>query len=300
MVRFRMLVAATVISLASGQGHVHAQTTTEPPKAHAKKARTVHHATHVPTAEERLNADIKDEQAKVGLAEQGLVAVIASGTDGGQIDQTDMPPIDGTANLARTFAEARTPKQDDFSPDPTFTAQAGDRFEVRLKAGIGIVVPFSWSYTPGRLAFHVNLDPNRSGAGYGLLMLREGSKSAAGYVGQNAFGATQDVSRMEMFGDELSMLSDPVSSGEEGRYGAEFDLSGNEARALSKNVQLLIQGTLSRLPSGQLAKCEAGGSSATVDNPIDTITHTCRIGVTVSRVAYINTATGAVLKEWTN
>lgn len=140
------------------------------------------------------------------------------------------------------------------------------------------------------------------------------------YVGSNAFGASTRVSVQNWRRSALGVISIPpgedfpwsrkqlarnAAMGFRGGanestnyYPYQVDISGPEARTLVENVRVEIEGTMTALTSGKLADCVRRYSGPAIDAPYSITQTTCWVGANITRIAYVNSATGAVLKEF--
>ena len=81
-------------------------------------------------------------------------------------------------------------------------------------------------------------------------------------------------------------------------YPYQVDISGPEARTLVENVRVEIEGTMTALTPGKLVDCVRSYSGPAIDAPYSITETTCWVGANITRIAYVNSATGAVLKEF--
>lgn len=173
-----------------------------------------------------------------------------------------------------------------------------------------------FDYKDGKLILNVsplNAWPRLDGPSSSMpvLIVNDGTRMTGSYIGQNAFGVTARVRNFRnisagiaIVGSPKPMLS-PMRAAMKSRYAKDTDwwvsmnLPPSEARALALNTQAVVQGTYTTLPSGKAGFCHSMGLSATLDSPSNYHTEQCFIGAKVTRIALVNKATGAVLKEWT-
>jgi hypothetical protein len=73
--------------------------------------------------------------------------------------------------------------------------------------------------------------------------------------------------------------------------------SGDEARRLTKDVVLLIDGVVMSEDS-KAASCEESRSGATLDDPTDEGIMTCTIHADITSLAFVDEATGKTLGKW--
>lgn len=141
-------------------------------------------------------------------------------------------------------------------------------------------------YEDGRLSL------NFFSKGGGRFVVRSRSAPFGSYVGQNGFGARVRVSRVQVITDAL------VVSGSANDYQWSQSVSGPEARAMSRDLAVVVEGRLADLKSGKLTECTANAVSATLHKPYDVLKDSCDVGGILTRVAFIRRSTGMVLKEW--
>lgn len=130
------------------------------------------------------------------------------------------------------------------------------------------------------------------------------------YVGSNGFGAKSRVAVQRLRENALEMRDRPagvvdpelaaipgVAAIEPQAYSVEIQISGAEARALTKDVRIVIEGTIAPLVGGGATYCKPLDREATFSSPIEVHGEQCWIGANVSRVAFVR-GSGEVIKEW--
>jgi hypothetical protein len=81
-------------------------------------------------------------------------------------------------------------------------------------------------------------------------------------------------------------------------YWVDIGLQGDDARRLSGDARLVVEGVTAPLPNGYSTQCVDTRSPPEVKYPRDIRTESCWIGVKISRIAGVDSADGHVLKEW--
>lgn len=145
-----------------------------------------------------------------------------------------------------------------------------------------------------------------------VLNVADNTKMTGTYIGQNAFGAQARVRNFKNVGAGIAIanspraMPSPLNVAIKARYADNtdwwltYDLPPSQAKAVALNTVAVVQGTYAKLPSGKVGFCHTGGVTATIDKPSNYHSERCYIGADVTRVALVNKATGAVLKEWTS
>lgn len=243
-------------------------------------------------------------------------------------------PPEPPAPIAQVMSAAHTAfrlsKADKFAATPTIPAAEGKSFKLTLRLGDGDVasgiMPNSgyYSYKNGTLEFVVSKDTNPrpyyENDKTELLYFSSVNTPGKSYVGRNAYGAATRVSVENWRRSALGIVSIP--EGEELPYMAReaakdeargikrmvppsldtypyvVEVSGPEARQLVANVRVVIEGTMTQLASGKLTDCVTDYSEPKINAPYEISEYICWVGANITRIAYINTATGAVLKEF--
>lgn len=205
-----------------------------------------------------------------------------------------------------------------------------DKFRVPLKNALDgqhfkATVPFdtdmiafgatSYDYENGKLLLSLSPDKaapllRQGGKGLKVVLIAESTRSLGSYVGQNAFGAKARVTSLKNDGAGIALVSAPrpmlrarVISGIEvepkSGWFYEAELAPADAKALALKSAVEIEGTYAETPWGDAGFCNEYGSGATIQDPTDYYSSRCYVAVNVDRIAFVNEATGAVLKEWT-
>ena len=123
-----------------------------------------------------------------------------------------------------------------------------------------------------------------------------GSVALGHYSGRNGFGATADVSVNRAFVDNL-LLVNRDDDDEEYYYIATLD--GPTARALATNTKFIIDGVMAKAKNGKLADCTSNYFGPTLESPVDDVVQRCWVGVQISKMAFVNSATGEIIRSWT-
>lgn len=152
---------------------------------------------------------------------------------------------------------------------------------------------------------------------YRALPFRKSSEGRDGYVGVNAYGASKSVSASSWEVNAVAFIRAPTMEySEEAKafedrrlyphdpsppddYTLEIQARGADARALSSDLELVVDGSITALSSnGGTAICGMQRRRPTLDAPEDIVFRTCYVGAVVNRVAYVRRSTGVVLKEF--
>lgn len=137
------------------------------------------------------------------------------------------------------------------------------------------------------------------------------------YAAQNGYGASATVS-VEIW--NLSALAinsapafdySPIHKKLEAMRGTKSNLppddfplfltvAGDEARRLTQDIRVVVEGTIAPIKgSKSTALCKALIYEPKVTSPTESRMETCYVGADITRVAYIDTANGKVLREYT-
>jgi len=173
-----------------------------------------------------------------------------------------------------------------------------------------------WSFKPGRLLLYFSpgdVEIYKPGDFMGekvpKMDLISHCDSKPGYVGQNAFGAKVRVTVSSCVRGGVAFTSAPVglqpSWQDENRrmqpgqdYWVELPLQGPAAKIVSGDADLVVEGTIDRLSTGQMFSCKHDSSEPKIDDPVDWEEMQCDAGVKVTRVAFVRHSTGEIIKEW--
>lgn len=114
---------------------------------------------------------------------------------------------------------------------------------------------------------------------------------------ENAFGAGASVEVVHdtIFGMALIGHGSLPAGGD---YTAVLNLPAEEARSLVQSVNLVVEGTVRNYGEQQAVLCGSRYIEPTLDGPREIFSEICVLSVDVRRVAFVNTSSGAVLKEW--
>jgi len=244
-------------------------------------------------------------------------------------------PASKPSVLALAIGQARTSgarqRVDRFAADAAATAYEGAPFSVTLRPIDGNTTGVAansalWTYDRGELTF--DLTPtqaprrNYEFRKYELIYTSAVGRNGKPYVGANAFGATRRVTVEHWRREGIAVLSAPhgeepaslsrrnaadVARGLpvyhyadlEKSYPLIIHASGPDARNAVATTVLVVEGTLTKLPDeAGVAICASSYNGPEVDAPIEINEAACWAGANITRVAYINRTTGAVLKEW--
>lgn len=200
--------------------------------------------------------------------------------------------------------------------EPVQTGLDGRSFKITLPVDSDVMsAGVSYDYTDGKLV--LKLVPNKGwplfrspSESLPYVVVESANKNLGSYIGQNAYGATARVKSLKNLAAGIALVTAPRTvsrtretmgipiTSEKGWF-AEVQLPPSEAKVLSRDVALVIEGTDTKVPWGDAGFCDFSGSNATLDAPLDYYSQKCFLGANVARIAFVNMATGAVLKEWT-
>ena len=177
-----------------------------------------------------------------------------------------------------------------------------------------------FTYKNGKLQLVFIPDEKPAGSGYGgpryLIGVIGGSrKPQRSFVGTNAFGATVRVQVESFDANGLAMFERPAGGAnpympadvspqvasylpQRASYSLDLELPPAEARRVSSDAGLLVEGTLAAFPDGKPSICKPIYIEATVANPLRLYGEECWVGARVRRIAFARRSTGEVLKEW--
>lgn len=226
------------------------------------------------------------------------------------------PRITNEDSFSRAIAALRADAADhDKFKQPVETYLQGHSFKIALPivSELGAFFDTSFDYKGGKL--ELGLRPSKAERSLGaarnsvpVLVVTSGTKSLGKYVGQNAFGATARVSSYKNSSSGIALVSSPKLMTRSNSYAGgpsyagwwiELPLPPNEARTLAETSDAVVEGTYAKLPWGEAGFCDFDASSATLSKPTDFYRQRCFLGANVTRIAFTNRVTGAILKEWT-
>lgn len=236
-----------------------------------------------------------------------------------------MPSPELSAVLRAAHAGAARQRADKFA-EVASPGVAGTPFRVQLRLRDGDstgVAPNTgfWTYKERRLTFHFSPeDVGPLGSRTKVFFIAGRMTPGRPYVASNAFGTSVRVSVENWSQDAIAIVKMPVGEvspfyqGDdpyrarlglpaiqmpEDNFPYSVEASGPEARGLVTNVRLVIEGKFAPLfGKGSLTDCDIHHIAPDIDGPIEIILNACWVGAEISRIAYVNTATGAVLKEF--
>lgn len=77
-------------------------------------------------------------------------------------------------------------------------------------------------------------------------------------------------------------------------------VAGEEARRLTQDIRVVVEGTIAPIKGSKAtALCKAKAFEASIDSPTEHRVETCYVGADITRVAYVDSASGKVLQEYT-
>lgn len=77
-------------------------------------------------------------------------------------------------------------------------------------------------------------------------------------------------------------------------------VAGEEARRLTQDIRVVVEGTIAPIKGSKAtALCKAKMFEASISSPTEHRIETCYVGADITRVAYIDSASGKVLQEYT-
>lgn len=143
------------------------------------------------------------------------------------------------------------------------------------------------------------------------IIIAENHKMNGRYVGQNAYGATTEVTSFTGKSNALALVTQPTmmlspASSDRGfsllegtNYWVRLKLDPGAAKNVAMDTDAVIEGTYGKIGStDKVVGCEINGGSATIDLPVDSFDERCFIGANVTRVAFVRRSTREVIKEW--
>lgn len=195
-------------------------------------------------------------------------------------------------------------KPDDFSKGFDDSPLKGRLFAVEIPApsyGGSSVTQVSWSYDADKTMLSVTVDPGAP--------VQSKTDFGPKKKMSNAFGAEIEVDTMETWQIELGAeyekplgvfpTVDPLYSLTGTSHGPLIwtaRLPPEQARRLTANLQLRLEGKVVATEQGQTVSCGTETRSATFTSPTESTTHNCIVYVRYSRVALV-TKDGRVLHE---
>ncbi|NIJ09401.1 hypothetical protein FHS31_003033 [Sphingomonas vulcanisoli] len=232
------------------------------------------------------------------------------------------PPIP-LSDFDRAMAAARSDEHqtDQFAASAVDPAIVGKPFSFALPAeqypGAGRP---KYTYENGVLTLDLETGYVRAPVARGKLglnmmhsiLVQESHKMTGRYVGQNAYGATTEVTSFSGKSNALALVTQPAmmlspSSFDRGltmlegtSYWVRLPLEPAAAKTIALDADVVVEGTYTKLgDTDKIVGCEISGGSATISLPVDSFDERCFIGVKVSRIAFVRRSTHEVIKEWT-
>jgi hypothetical protein len=245
-----------------------------------------------------------------------LVAAMASVIATGAVAKPGS--ITGSPEFLREIATVRADSHNyDKFKEPVRGALDGQHFKITLPFDTDLIAfgATSYDYKAGNLLLSFSPDKSapllRPGSGsVKVVLIAENTRSLGSYVGQNAFGATARVHSLKNDGAGVALVSTPrpmqhaenvdgIPVAPKSGWFFESQLPPAEAKALALKSAVEIEGVYAALPWGDAGFCDFNGSEATIQDPTDYFSEKCYVGAKIDRIAFVNEASGTVLKEWT-
>lgn len=218
-------------------------------------------------------------------------------------------PLYQLIDIARTN-DARL-ERDKFAEPVAFPNTDGQAVHLELPFDTESLPPHNTtaSYDDGNLTLQLNVeaapgsfdDTAKSRTLPMMIGIRSATGSGAGYVGENAFGVKKHVDVIYSRADGIALVnvkatglivSTPFAMTING-------LTGPQAKTLIAHTRVVIDGVLAPIWPGIPAHCGSTYSGATIDDPVEMSGEACYAGVAIGRIAFVDTSTGKVMKEWT-
>jgi len=203
-------------------------------------------------------------------------------------------PTKGTlssADLLAIAVIALTKRGDAFSADPA-TQYVGRKFRiiqyVKSPDSRDGNVDGYWQYDleAQSIAFSVR------GSAYHVMYRSDRVGSS---IGQNAFGVKVRITLYRA----TEVVVAPTAGSVLSSYAplkATIPADPATGRRLSQTTNLIVEGEIVA-DRGKVASCVSNDDTATIDDPVEEVTTTCRINARVDRVAFVDATSGAVLSE---
>lgn len=120
------------------------------------------------------------------------------------------------------------------------------------------------------------------------------------YVGSNAFGASTRVTVYR--GDTVAVgtfqrSGDPARSSDIGLT-ATIQIEPERARALTRNLVLVVEGTVTPPLNGRSVMCGVSYEEPTIDAPEEVHLNECMVATAIRRLSFQDRTTGETFAEW--
>jgi hypothetical protein len=194
------------------------------------------------------------------------------------------------AHRAAAAYEASLLGKDVFDDATMPSVQPNVQFSITGRFKHLYAMPASYEYYKGKLTLQLHASPT----------LRQSIIPRGSYTGQNAFGARAPVQSYFSIEDGLwfRVAPAPESTFQGLAYVLSLPLPPAKARSLVQNARVIITGSLD--PSGDgSVRCTEEGEVPTLGDPTSEDFIRLWVPVRVDRIAFIDQASGSVLKEWT-
>jgi hypothetical protein len=227
-------------------------------------------------------------------------------------------PLDGADLLARIKAFEAFKPADAFSRGYDQAALVGQSFRIeapvqRLGSAPVDDIRAIWTYDADTPAMTLEVfstrwfphlwtaGPKSSAGQAGMLTgyeLASTTTPQGGYVGTNAFGAKVTVKKSAQKSYGLAFVDQPAQTpfASFSGFTAKLALSPDEARALSTDLKVVLEGALASGPHGAAA-CGYRHRAPEIDSPEDRTEEFCLFFARLDRVAF-TASDGRVLAEW--
>jgi hypothetical protein len=203
--------------------------------------------------------------------------------------------------------------KDEFDAAPDYSGNISRPFKVLLPISSSSNGA-SWGYNPESrvLSISNNVFPfalgpiwNRRGLnGTGMfiygLRLSSSESPPEKYIGSTPLGVNANVSliRQNNYGlTDIDKSSDQTMPALVGRE-VKLNLGPDEARIITRSLRYEVEGELQPFDGNRLIMCGLDVKKPSLDSPSEVRRRFCVVSVRVNRVAFVNSASGEILKEW--
>jgi hypothetical protein len=243
-------------------------------------------------------------------------AVALAGGPGFAAPALAQAPLGGPDLLSRIKAFEAFKPADEFSPGYDQASLVGQAFRIEAPVRSGPVgdITAIWTYDADTRVLaleaistrwfpHLWTAGPKSSAGLaGMLTgyeLARATTPQGTYVGSNALGAKVAVKKSAVKSFGLAFIDQPAQTPFSSFSGftAKLALSPDEARALSTDLKVVLEGVLASGPHGAAA-CGYRHRAPEIDSPEDRTEEFCLFFARLDRVAFTTASDGRVLAEW--
>jgi hypothetical protein len=209
---------------------------------------------------------------------------------------------------------------DKFADITADASVVGQKFKITSRLHSGDVLgapPGPWfTYSDGKLRLVFSLSqeygsPTSSEVKYAIGIVGGSRVAARSYVGSNAYGATARVQVQKLLENGIAFIEGP--QGERvldtrnrddllrpspKDYSFDLEMAPAAARKIAQDSALLVEGAIATLPDGKLSVCRPIYGAPRIDHPLEVYGESCSVAAVVSRIAFIRSSTGEIMKEW--